>query len=222
MADEFLINSGERQIGTTLKDIRKDHTNRYDKIAEIMKPHNPKRGLDCFCGNGYGTSILTNELKECYVLGIDASQGAIDQANKYYSNWYTEYKCDIYPFSVDDKYDFIASIESVEHVENSEQFVKDMFDLLVPGGHLFISTPNEDKIPHHLNTNPFHYRHFTIKDVSMLISSIDGARVQSFYGQDVYKVDSSRVIKGLLPNSEMGLKRAYYGQFLFFEIVKDQ
>ena len=84
---DFSLHSGERQTGTCLDAIRRDHRVRYDLAISWLRKRGGKVGelfgLDIFCGNGYGTYMLT-QLMGCKVLAIDASAEAIVLANRWY------------------------------------------------------------------------------------------------------------------------------------------
>lgn len=44
------------------------------------------------------------------------------------------------------KFDGIAAVEIVEHIENPFQFIRECGKLLQPGGHLLVTTPNVDSV----------------------------------------------------------------------------
>jgi len=42
----------------------------------------------------------------------------------------------------DDSYDYVISIEVLEHLENHTQFIKELLRVTKPGGHVILTTPN--------------------------------------------------------------------------------
>jgi len=46
----------------------------------------------------------------------------------------------------DNTYDYVASIDVIEHVENDKNFIKEILRVLKPGGKAFITTPNKYRI----------------------------------------------------------------------------
>ncbi|RKG87141.1 class I SAM-dependent methyltransferase [Corallococcus terminator] len=52
---------------------------------------------------------------------------------------------DVLPW-VDTSVDWVFAIEVLEHLANPRHFVKEAFRVLRPGGHLFITTPNNDSL----------------------------------------------------------------------------
>lgn len=223
--NDFQLHSGERQTGTRLEKIRADHVARYElasqNISRIYSNNTSHlSGLDCFCGNGYGSYILSNELK-CNVHGIDASEAAINQANAHYKLPTTTFETAYFPFDLHhEKYDFITSIESIEHVEDSAALINMLIYSLKPGGYMFASVPNADMLSLEKNPNKFHYRHFNYMDFLKLTNVNDVMSLHTFYGQDTYLM-SNGVVSGYMPPSMMKMKHRYIrGQFLFFVLQK--
>lgn len=51
----------------------------------------------------------------------------------------------------DQKFDFVFSLEVIEHVENPRHFMREVYRILKPGGYGFISTPNNLNVFSRLN-----------------------------------------------------------------------
>jgi 2-polyprenyl-3-methyl-5-hydroxy-6-metoxy-1,4-benzoquinol methylase len=209
--------SGERQEGSSVSMIRKDHVNRYEFVAEYLKDANNLVGIDCFCGNGYGSNILASKLRGSQITSYDASRGAIRSAKEFYRRKNIKFIRDSYPFEIKSShYDFAVSLESIEHVEMYEDLLANLISSLKENGLLFISVPNEDKIPHHLNRNPYHVKHFMKNEVEDLVRN-NGGEIVDMYGQDCYIVED-KIIKGTISPDEMDLHKDHDGQFLIFVI----
>lgn len=56
---DFGLHSGERQVATRYEDIRADHRYRYEWVDARLPEGG--RGIDAFCGNGYGTWRLSRK-----------------------------------------------------------------------------------------------------------------------------------------------------------------
>lgn len=227
--NDFRLNSGERQIGTQMADIRADHTARYGMVVHQVNHWNRRSfretkelyGADIFCGNGYGTFLLSDECN-CVVHGIDASDDAIKLADKHYATPSTFFSVKEYPFVIPkEAYDFVVSMESVEHVADNTQFIEALVDSVKIGGYLFLSTPNANSLSLELNPNKFHHRHFTFDEtVNEVESANSNMKLVEWYGQDVYTMDNGRVI-GRVPEKKMSLQPKYTkGQFLCFVFRK--
>jgi len=212
---DFSYASGERQTATRFGEIRRDHSSRYVLATRILKNHfgvpsSPLRGLDLFCGNGYGTWLAASELN-AHVLGVDGSEEAIRAANQHYSTARTIYSAKCFPFDLPSgTYDFITCFESIEHVQQPEGLFAALVDSLKPGGVLFVSTPNEAAMPFSINAKWFrhHVRHFTDDEMVAFARSQTGVTFAGRFGQRVYRLDEKGRVLGIdesldmLPSSE--------------------
>ncbi|OEF98160.1 class I SAM-dependent methyltransferase [Desulfuribacillus alkaliarsenatis] len=134
-----------------------EHIARYEFARKFAQG----RVLDIACGVGYGTEIVFDDNPAIsQFVGIDISEVAIEYAKTHYNYPEAEYY-------VDDAlnenlhktygtFDTIISFETIEHFYGDEIFVKNLYNLLNPGGKLIISTPfgrgkNEPcSAPHHV------------------------------------------------------------------------
>lgn len=199
--------SGERQVADSYEGIRADHRYRYE-WADALIPAGG-HGLDAFCGNGYGAELLSRTRT---VLGLDGSSEAVAFANQHFKSPRTLYAHAYWPFELPhETYDFVVSLESVEHVPDGDLFFAALVRSIKPGGHLIFSTPNEDLLPHASTGNHFHFRHYTLEE------SLDLARnakldIIAWAGQDCYQIDDGRQ-GALLHESQFALKTKTAGQF---------
>ncbi len=223
---DYSLKSGERQTATTLKNIRQDHLNRYNLAINVIKKYsnNFKKlyGLDIFCGNGYG-SYLISECLNTYIDSYDASKDAIKCANKYYKNTDVNYYNKIFPFQLPrNKYDYIISMESIEHIKDDDLFLNLLSDSINNNSDLkllIISTPNEAILSHEKFCNKFHFKHYYNEEFINLLSN-KGFELLELYGQDTYTLDNDGGVKGSLKPEEMELKRGYNGQFTIYVFKK--
>lgn len=219
----YALNSGERQTGTNINDIRKDHTNRYNTAIDIIKRNffetGTLRGLDCFCGNGYGSYLISNIINT-KLDSIDGSSEAIECAKKHYFNENINYFHKLFPFKLKkSEYDFVISLESIEHIKDDNKFLKEIYNSLKINGILVISTPNMEKQDLTRNINHFHYRHYYNNEFIQLAKDI-GFQFIETYGQDTYIFNENRIMCGMLKPEEMDLKKDYNGQFSIFVMKK--
>jgi len=67
-------------------------------------------------------------------------------------------------------FDIAVAVEVIEHVPQDEEFVRQIFRVLKPGGLLYITTPNGDYIKNEPpNFNPDHVRHYTRAQLASLL-----------------------------------------------------
>jgi SAM-dependent methyltransferase len=217
MHHDLSLHSGERQVAARYDDIRADHRFRYE-WADKKLPMNGF-GLDVFCGNGYGTWLLS---RNRVLLGIDGSSEAIRQAEQHYRRNSVFFSTAYYPFDLPVKvFDFVVSLESIEHVENVSAFFSSLAKSLKPGGVFIFSTPCEDKLPHTATGNHFHYRHYSFEETMRLAQS-NGLALIDWAGQDCYAFDHNGMQGSLLTDEEMKLRETTIGQFLVVQCIKHQ
>ncbi len=138
------------------------HMIRYHWAVQYILPNS--RVLDAACGLGYGSYMLASLGYLDSVVAIDGSDYAIDYAEKNFTavNDKTHYYVGFLPDALtqypDSSFDAIVSFETLEHVENPQELLKEFYRVLTPGGRIIVSVPNdwsdetgEDPNPHHLH-----------------------------------------------------------------------
>lgn len=156
---DYSLKSGERCHTLDLNLIAGDHLWRYRYAAARMKNHEKRLfGADIFCGSGYGSAILANEVNSA-ILAIDGSEESIAVAGNKIHNPNIIWSSKLFPFNLPHEcFDFITSMESIEHVKDHKAFLLVLTKSLKKGGRLFISCPNENVIPY--AGYKWHYKHF--------------------------------------------------------------
>ena len=224
---DFSLNSGERQTAQTLAGIRKDHLLRYELAANFLEKRfnqNKTVGADIFCGNGYGSYLVANKLKMTQILSVDASKEAIELANNHYKienriNFINKF----FPFELEkDKYDYVISFESIEHIQNDIRFIETIISAIKNNGYWFLSTPNEEVMSLKKNNNKFHFRHYTNKEIGNIFKKYN-LEVMEQYGEDTYSIDKNGLVTGTLSEDKMKLIKDYNGQFMVYilRVVKE-
>jgi SAM-dependent methyltransferase len=209
MPHDLSLNSGERQTATNYSAIRADHRLRYE-WADRRIPR-ATFGVDAFCGNGYGTWLLSQSR---FVIGIDGSQEAISAANNSFKRESNFYSASYFPFELPaESLDFVVALESIEHVPNGSAFFEVLCRSLKPQGTLIFSTPCEDFLPHHSTGNHFHFRHYTLGETLDLANS-NGMELMHFAGQNTYTITPEGMQGGLLEDEQMILRESEPGQFI--------
>ncbi len=193
---DFSLKSGERKIANSLDKIRHDHLVRYFFVRDtvnLFKLNNTFNILDIFCGNGYGSSILS-EIDGAKIHSIDGSIQAINLAKIYYNKKNILFECKEFPFNFKENYyDFICSMESIEHIDNDLYFLECISNSLKKNGILIISTPNQEKIPLEQYKNKFHKRHYIISNFIDVMSTF---RFEIIFwgGQNCYNKHKNKLI----------------------------
>ena len=219
---DYSLNSGERQTATTVDGIRFDHRVRYQFAIEVLSGFEVltrMNVLDIFCGNGYGTYMISQQVPNAHITGTDASKEAIEAANEHFKLSNNCFTLNEFPFSLPRlAYDVVICFESLEHVERYDLFAEEIMGALRPGGKLFLSTPNDSIHSLALNPHKFHFKHYTTPEIRGLfqgIGSIDAA-----YGQNIHHFDlHGRNTHQLLPIEQICLREAE-GQVNLYVITK--
>jgi 2-polyprenyl-3-methyl-5-hydroxy-6-metoxy-1,4-benzoquinol methylase len=206
------LTSGERQTASAVEKIRSDHTARYKLAATLLQDKHKScsnlKGLDLFCGNGYGSRIIHDQTG-ARMLGIDGSMDAVTLANQSYGNHRTIFLNHYFPFEVQEKsFDFTVCYESIEHVEDCEGLLAQA--IRASRGSVFISVPSEENLPFskHEKFFKFHHRHFTVNEILSLCNQFSSHEVKMIYGQSVYEIKHDK-IAGLIPQEKMYMKPTF-------------
>lgn len=141
------------------------HLARYLFARENLKGKNI---LDCACGVGYGTELLSrNASRDMHFTGVDVSKDAIQYANR-------RYKKDNIEFIIADgttlhseiKFDSIVTLETIEHLPDPWAFIENLVSLLSKNGRIIASVPVTPSV----DGNPYHLHDFTTKSFCILFS----------------------------------------------------
>ena len=203
--------TGERCIlNKSGKVLEKEHLAHYEFALNYV---NNKKVLDVACGSGYGTELLA--LKASKVIGIDISEEAINYARKHFKRENISFKggdATKLNFLRDEEFDVIVSFETIEHIPNYHQYLKEMHRLLRKGGIYLVSTPNKkDSSPNSEKPiNPFHVIEFCLDDFKELLKKYFSEI--KLYGRNP-QIKLKKIIKRLLP------QRVY--QAIFPQVIRD-
>jgi len=167
-----------RETKSQYKIIGQNNFTHRNNLAEIEKYL--KRGmkvLDIGCGAGTVDFYLAD--KGFNVTGIDISDIAIKsclQTKKILGDTNTKFHQSYFPKDkIKEKYDFIILSEVIEHLEDDNSAIKEIYKLLKPKGILFLSTPSINAPLHKLGlTEKFdkevgHVRRYSSTGLSKLI-----------------------------------------------------
>jgi 2-polyprenyl-6-hydroxyphenyl methylase/3-demethylubiquinone-9 3-methyltransferase len=112
-------------------------------LQSILKARGAAKGarvMDLGCGNGSITELLHRD--GFAVVGIDPSESGVRQAKIKYPHLQIDQGS-----AYDDvaeqygQFDFVVSLEVVEHLYNPRKYAATVYSLLAPGGTAIISTP---------------------------------------------------------------------------------
>lgn len=164
-----------------------------------------KNVLDCACGTGIGSEIFL-KYGASMLTGVDISPETIEIAKsrvKYSNSNFVEGDATKLSFG-DSEFDVYVSIETIEHIEKDEDYLKEAYRLIKPGGIFICSTPNREVMNPGKNINDkplnkFHVREYSKDEFHSLLK-------KKFKNVDIY---------GLNPNLNLKIKiLSKLGEFL--------
>jgi ubiquinone/menaquinone biosynthesis C-methylase UbiE len=135
---------------------------------------NGKTVIDCACGNGQGTAIFSVGSKE--TLGFDVSEEAITEAKQNCAHPNTRFAlASGTALPVANQFaDIYVSLETIEHIHEAEDFLREVNRVLKTGGTFICSTPNRHvtgpgKRMADKPANIFHVREYTVQEFETLL-----------------------------------------------------
>jgi SAM-dependent methyltransferase len=150
-----------------------DHVARY---AWVARKAVSALVLDLGCGIGYGAPLLRRSRTR--VVSLDRSHVALRFGHERYGLTPVEADAHSLPFA-EGAFDEVACFETIEHVVDPSEMLREVSRVLRPGGVLLLSTPNarlsEEENPHHL-------REFELEELLKLVRAV-GLRPLDIAGQ---------------------------------------
>lgn len=150
------------------------HIKRYAYVSSFIEN---KLVCSVACGTGYGEKFMAENGKPASIKAFDVDRAALDYAQKNNSH-------DLIAFSHMDSFDDLVpkesvdvflSLETVEHINEDEEFVNKIWLSLKPGGIAIISTPNKAFSYKNLWSrkplNEYHVREYTKDSFIKLIKN---------------------------------------------------
>jgi 2-polyprenyl-3-methyl-5-hydroxy-6-metoxy-1,4-benzoquinol methylase len=143
------------------------HLDRYDFACRYSRG---RRVADIACGTGYGSAQLRAAGGADLVFGIDSCDQAIAYARQYHAPPGVEFR--VGPAHrtgmQDASVDLVVSFETLEHLDDEGGLLGEFLRILMPGGVLVLSTPNDWG----LASAPFHVRNYDAAQLSAAVGRL--------------------------------------------------
>lgn len=173
------IHTAERHSANLATDnvLHQRHMVAYNTSAKMISG----KVLEVGAGEGYGLQFLVP--KSSSYLAIDKFNTEIPD-NLRQNKAFTFKQMNVPPFDgiADNTFDYVVSFQVIEHIEDDEFLVREMYRVLKPGGKLIVTTPN---IKMSLTRNPWHIREYTSAELMQLMQSVfTKVDMQGVFGND--------------------------------------
>lgn len=189
--------------------VRNEHLARYRHAATFAAA---KVVIDCACGDGLSSRLMA-EAGATRVLGFDLSPDSVTHARVAHGLPTTHYEvADAAALPLpDETADLFVSLETIEHLDDTEAFLREVVRVLSPGGEFICSTPNRTVYsPGHTQDsrpwNRFHVHEFSREEFEELLGR-HFERV-TVYGQNLRskRVTSALTFMGRLAPFDLAVR----------------
>lgn len=118
-----------------------EHYYRYKMVMPLVEKNSNARFLDCGCGDGVFTIDVAKNIDTNYIFGTEIIEEEIKKARS--NNIEVEYG-DLntkLPYK-NNTFDVILANQVIEHLYNTDIFIKELFRVCKPGGYVIVATVN--------------------------------------------------------------------------------
>ncbi|MEK7557317.1 MAG: class I SAM-dependent methyltransferase [Patescibacteria group bacterium] len=124
--------------------------------------------LDVGSGEGYGAAYVAQQAQE--VVALDPHTGTVQEAKQKYRATNLSFfsgTLDSPPSEIKEKqFDVVCCFQTVEHVQDQDQFLQQLKAQAASGGEVIITTPNAERFP---GFNPYHIKELTPAQLTDLV-----------------------------------------------------
>ena len=150
----------DRRLYKQLREIERSHwwyRGRRDILLAALERLDirAERVLDCGCGAGSNLDVLAARFPEARILGIDIEKDPLEFCHAERSMPVGQADAAQLPFEAE-SFDFVAALDTIEHVETDGNALCELHRVCRPGGSLFLTVPafaslwgNIDEVSHH-------------------------------------------------------------------------
>lgn len=175
--------------------------NKY-QLLNLLEVNNQAKVLDIGCGNGSFTRMIADRIGSGHILGMEINREAARQAREI--NHIDTVIDDVNkPFSFRaSSFDIVVANQLIEHLGDTDTFVKAAYRILRPGGICICSTPNLASF-HNIFCLILSYQPFTshvsdeAEDCGTLFGSLFPRNPNPYHGEKHRRIFTARTLKDL-------------------------
>ena len=113
-----------------------------DIILSMVEQNNNGKILDCGCGNGSFTKQLAERAGTTQVYGVEFIEESAKAAENKGIEVYRANLNEGLPMIKDNTFDLVHANQVIEHLFETDLFIREVYRVLKSGGYAIISTPN--------------------------------------------------------------------------------
>lgn len=171
------------------------HKKTYEFASAKIKN---KKNLDIGCGNGYGSFLLANYGKS--TLGLDIDKPSIDYAKDHFPQKNLQFiNSSLENFKTTKIFDSATCFQTIEHIKDTDVFIKKINSLLHKKGIVLFSTPNSQ---HNHVVSPYHVKEYSPEEFKKMLGK--------YYAKvKIYGIYGSIKIENLITEKNKIAERIY-------------
>lgn len=116
-------------------------------FKKFLSNFNFSNALDAGCGPGLFTFYVAERFPRSYIYGYDTSQTEIEKCEKEKLDRnitnVSFHQCDLITLTDKEKYDFVYSIDVLEHIKGNRRIMENIYNALKAGGIFYLAMPDE-------------------------------------------------------------------------------
>lgn len=116
-------------------------------VCSLLEQNSNARLLDCGCAGGETTLMMAKRIGTTHVSGIEVAEENIAVAKSNGVDVHLGNLNEEIPFQ-SESFDVVVASHVLEHLADTDLFVREIYRVLVPGGYVVVATPNLSALPH--------------------------------------------------------------------------
>lgn len=164
-----------------------EHAGRYEFAKNFISENLKNSNIaDISCATGYGAELLASVC--AHVDGYDLRSEYLAKAQKRKIKNASFYQIDFNKEVLKNrKYDAVISFETIEHIENTDNFLKSMQNIVKKNGFLIISVPNPkyEQLDENGNIIYKYHKHIFSKEQIIILLTKFNFKIERILGQSL-------------------------------------